>query len=398
MQQILSTVLIDDPRTIAWHTLSDADWTMLTTVAQAEGVVPLVCQAFDAFEWPTHLPVAVRHGLLLERYHTTAQTLLIHGELRRLLGVLAPALPVVVLKGAALGPTVYGNPALRSLSDIDLLVPHAQLDVATALLSTLGYHVDKMSSMAPGAEHRITYHRQLRGGPGNHVVIELHWNLIANEADWRAPDVTWFWQHTCAWFPCNDAQQWGDIPPVLQFTPTVQVLYLAAHLALQHGGAGARLIWLYDLHLLLTQKDAHIDWTLLIEQARRLRWAAGIAAALDAVQRVFSTPIPNGICAVLDAAAARDDRQFVQQKITGASVTVTLEWLNVLALPARARMHFLLDVCFPRPAYIRWRYALDAARLWPLGYMRHWRYLAHKSVRLMQERVRASVLRRGTQQ
>jgi len=104
-------------------------------------------------------------------------------------------IPVVILKGAALATTIYPNPALRPLSDIDLLIPRQHLEPAVQALKSLGYR-EPYPEMAPELNRAIHYHTHLRGGPQQSVAVELHWNLVAGDTDWRTPSLDWFWTQT----------------------------------------------------------------------------------------------------------------------------------------------------------------------------------------------------------
>ena len=63
------------------------------------------------------------------------------------LAAIGPALegagiPVIVLKGAALGPALFGDPALRTMGDVDLLVRRDQQEAAGRVLLAQGYVAD----------------------------------------------------------------------------------------------------------------------------------------------------------------------------------------------------------------------------------------------------------------
>ncbi|MER3458636.1 MAG: hypothetical protein C4309_08450, partial [Chloroflexota bacterium] len=51
----------------------------------------------------------------------------------------AASIPAIVLKGPALALTIYPDPALRVIGDLDLLVRREQVEQAMAALHSLGY-------------------------------------------------------------------------------------------------------------------------------------------------------------------------------------------------------------------------------------------------------------------
>lgn len=348
----------------------------LARLAQEHGVEPLLQRAL-ARHAAAPITTAQQAALQAVAAVAVAHNLLIYHALAELLAALAPHTTVVVLKGVALGPVLYPATTLRSLRDIDLLVPREDMPAALSILNDAGYrHVPEI---APGINQQIEHHEHLEGGPHQSIAVDLHWNLVSGDADWRTPPMEWFWQQTEPWQPQGNARLAAIVEaaaaqgqPVQQLTPTANLLYLAAHCMLQHGGAQARLIWLYDLHLLLTTCAARIDWPQVLEHAAAFRWAAALRAALLETGRCFGTPLPEG---VLDALAQRADAktsQFVQRKATTLPTSTMDEWLKISAQRWPVRWRMIARLLLPTPGYIRWRYASSRALPVPLGYGYHW--------------------------
>lgn len=341
-------------------------------MAQTDGVLPLLTWHLERLGWPEAMPSDLKSALRLGYYSAVAQSSLMHTELERVLAALAPITTVVVLKGAALAPTIYPAIALRPLSDIDLLVPEQDLAAATAALQALGYA--EMPELAPGINQLVEYHSRLQGGPRGSVTVELHWRLVAGAADWRSPSHDWFWQQIEPW-------QVDTMPRAWQLTPAAHLLYLAAHLVLQHGAGQARLIWLYDLHLLVTQHGAHINWPATIAQARHFRWTDALHTALRAARDYFDTPLPEDLLPALQVSIDRAPTEFARRK-AGAAPTATIgEWLKLQSLEPRARLQFITSLLCPSPEYIRWRYQPRPA-IWPLCYPYHWLRIARAGLEI----------------
>lgn len=348
----------------------------LAWLAQEHGIEPLLQRALAGSSVPSITP-AQRVALQAAATTAVAHNLLIYHALADLLRALVPQTTVVVLKGVALGPVLYPATSLRSLRDIDLLVPRASIPAALRILNDTGYvHVPEL---APGINQQIEHHEHLEGGPHHSIAVDLHWNLVSGDADWRTPPMEWFWQQTEPWQPQGsprlarivaDAVAQGR--SIQQLTPTANLLYLAAHCMLQHGGAQARLIWLYDLHLLLTVCAARIDWLEVLERAAAFRWAAALHAALLETQRCFGTPLPAGVLAALAQRTDAMTSQFVQRKATTLPTSTMDEWLKISAQRWPVRWRMIGRLLVPTPGYIRWRYASARSLPLPLGYGYHW--------------------------
>ena len=89
-------------------------------------------------------------------------------------GLEAAGIPVLVLKGPAVGVMGYGDPSLRSYQDIDLLVTPEALPLARDVLLGLGYSQDYLpasETLLIDGDHALEF-----TGPGSRV--ELHGALI----------------------------------------------------------------------------------------------------------------------------------------------------------------------------------------------------------------------------
>jgi len=326
----------------------------------------------------TALPLtkAARERCAQAYYHTAARNMLLYQELASILEALKGAeVPVVVLKGAALAATLYPSIGLRPMGDIDLLVPQARLPEALACLKALGYS-ELIPPMAPGLNRVVGRHVGLDGDKDIPLHVEIHWTLAAGEHDRYAPSMAWFWQQTEEWKLEGGGWKGESIlhspSSAFQLTPTAHLLYLAAHLALQHGGAQAQPIWFYDIDLLARRRGDRLDWDELLRRAQEFRWAAALHAALQGAQDRFGTPLPQGF---LDALAETYDRRaarLVERKANPLQ-TRALRVRNVMAaLDWQARLRLALAIALPSPAYMRWRYKPRPKWLWPLCYLCRW--------------------------
>jgi hypothetical protein len=81
-------------------------------------------------------------------------------------------IPALNLKGVALADRLYGDPSLRTFSDLDILVPARSLAEAADRCETLGYEpYDEEPGDLP------TLHRRLRSEAGVLPPLELHWRV-----------------------------------------------------------------------------------------------------------------------------------------------------------------------------------------------------------------------------
>lgn len=345
---------------------SESQWNELVASAVRERVAAALAHVVLEDD---DVPENARRELASALYNTGACNLLLYRELARVLEESAThdeTSAPILLKGGALASTVYADIALRPMSDLDLLIRRDELPAWKDCLSRLGYQ-PASPEMAKGLAEAVHYQLAYRGGPDGDVVIELHWNLVAGDADWRAPDVDWFWHQSVPWPGIEDL----GCPGTLQLTPLANVLYLSAHAMLQHGGARARLVWLYDIHLVVERSADSIDWRHVIDQARDFRWDAAVARALERCHELFGTVVPETVVDELSRGASAEASAHVQAKANIEASRASLVWREFLCLRATGRLQLLVAILFPTPAYMKWRYP-NAGAVWPLAYPYRW--------------------------
>lgn len=357
---------------VDWASFTLADWALLRKMADTEGVAPLMHWTFKRSKVETlNVPRAISSQLETAYYNNVALNQLLFTELGRILEALDEAvIPVIVLKGASLAETLYPDVALRPMSDLDLLVPRQHLVAAERSLQLLGYSKEH-PYYSLRLNRRIGHHLNFKGGASGNVEVEIHWSLIAGDEDWRTPPISWFWEQT---------KEWEGRRPALIFTPTAQLLYLASHLTLQHSVTEARLLWLYDINLLIRQNKDSLNWPELITQAQDYGWESAMYAALNKVEEYFNPSIPEPILEVLAQTHDQRANYLVHRKTQPTQTDITTSWNRLLSLSWPARLHYVIVKTFPSPDFIRWLYDPQPEWLWPLYYPYRWLSLIGKGL------------------
>ena len=63
-------------------------------------------------------------------------------------------------------------------------------------------------------------------------------------------------------------------------SPTATLLYLIAHLKLQHGSSEPKLLWYFDIHQLILMIGQYIDWDVVWKKAKDFNWYEGTQETL----------------------------------------------------------------------------------------------------------------------
>jgi hypothetical protein len=261
----------------------------------------------------------------------------------------------VVLKGMAACLRDYPEPHLRTMGDIDLLVPPETLPVVESLLLDLGYHQE--SDDPP--EYYETHHHSM---PFCHwqtgVWVEVHTGLFPPEAPIATNDV---------FSPVSIAKDRapfefrGLVTSVLD--DELHLIYTCAHWA-QTVNTERGLLPLLDVVYLLRQRGARIDWARVCARLERSAAAPRVWLMLAWLDRHGLIELPPGILARLDRLSRGLDgfsgrilQRIVSRYIVGGAPfgrlatesSVTKVWDTLLAPRAAAHNLLLLPYHFLFP-------------------------------------------------
>lgn len=316
----------------------------LLELARAEGVVALVS---DRLGEGLNVPASVRDEFADAARSLVAAHLVLEAECRRVLGVIHQAgIPVLLLKGLALGQWLFPAAYLRESSDIDLLFSNrSDADRAAAAIAGHGYSV----LFAPGdMAHEFSCRRD---APWSQVDLDMHWHLL-NVPLFRGL------------LPFDELLAGSiSLPRMAPGTRGLGRVHAFAHACMHRAsnlcaGLGDRLKWLYDLHLLAGSFTA-ADWQELTELSAQHGLCGICAEGIDATATVFGTAVPANVREALRAgrthesldASRLSDWKYMQRR-------------NLASLPSlRERARWLQQTVFPPREYLRELYGGDAGTL-----------------------------------
>jgi len=156
------------------------DWEAVINLAQRHNVSPFLYHILRPHR--DRIPVVAHQTLQTLYYYAVARSLYRERQLREALDVLeAVGVPVVLLKGAAVAYTVYPDPALRTMGDLDLWIPREQLEQARSALQRLGYTLHSKRNRPLALHDAYLGETQLLSNDPTRGLIELHWNVFPGE-------------------------------------------------------------------------------------------------------------------------------------------------------------------------------------------------------------------------
>lgn len=183
---------------------------------------------------------------------TLAYNIILAGELKNILRLAGETgIDIILLKGAALIAQVYKNPALRPMTDIDILVCPLQFPAVKKLLNDIGYE-----DVSRGPEDFVKY------VGGKLIDIDVHTGLI---------NLTRIPSRAAGLRLDYDSLKQGasriefDGESVFILSPEDCLIDLSVHLVLHHGMDG--LLWFLDVFYFLGS-GTQINWDVVVRRAR----------------------------------------------------------------------------------------------------------------------------------
>jgi hypothetical protein len=281
----------------------------------------------------------------------------------------------ILFKGTALAYEIYSAPFLRPRGDTDLLVPSHMRDKVGLVLERIGFAAEPSEMVG----HQASY-SWADSAAGMAHTLDLHWRIINS-------------QFLSNLFSYEELRAKAHSLPPLNETAVAVSRVHALALACVHRAihkqvpyyvdghacyGGDRLIWLYDIHLLvelLTPSQQHEFLEVVERKGLRTICLEGIELA----QARFHTAVPR---VVHDALARPGPAEAAARYLNGSAARrLASDFLAVKGV--RGKFSFLVKLFFPPESYMRQKYPM-ARRSWlPSLYVRRIgsRLLAYSTIR-----------------
>ena len=332
------------------------DWRQLLSLAEHHSVLPLVYQTLRGYS--AVVPSAISDNLRARYELNARRNLKFTGELFRVLDCLeANAIPSIPFKGPVLAETVYGDLALRTFSDLDVLVRPDDVLRAETALRTLRYAPSSPLSGAMKCAYLASGYELAFDGPAGRNLLEIQWNILPK---FYAVDLD------CGEFFERSVMVTVGGRRVRSLSAEDLLLALCVHAA-KH--AWIRLCWLRDIAGVLQSQT--LDWSLVEQRSSKLGIGRMVAISLLLANRLLGASIPDFVTALgrADHGAARISEQIVRDLPAAEEYdSESLRYFRLmLGLRERARdkLRFLFRLAFT-PSIGEWAVVRLPAGLFPL--------------------------------
>lgn len=224
----------------------------------------------------------VLEALRGEHLLTATRNLRLMGELREILKQFdAHGVSGIPFKGPLLAIDVYGDPALRSFGDLDILVRKEDLPAARQILATRGYlRAQTLTSGQQAALYR-SGHEDVFVRDGE-FVVELQWQPAKAVFQISVDLAAW-------WARAENRCLAGR--PVRTLARDDLLLLLCVH-GSRH--AWERLTWICDVAETI-RNSPHLNWGAVVSQASESRLSRSVRLGLYLAEHLLDAPVPDSV-------------------------------------------------------------------------------------------------------
>jgi len=346
----------DDP---GWTGASDVTVDSFLDGLNFHGLTPVfwywINQHGFCKNWPDSLLSEIKNIAMQE----AASDLLLELELKKVLqALLEIGIQPVLLKGTPLSFSLYPQPGLRPRCDTDFLIAKEDMIKGSALMEQLGYE-SLYDAKVELLNSQMTFIKQDQLKVSH--AYDIHWQVNNNSRSFSAE---LNYSHLLSTSK--------TIPRLGQNARTpdkVDALLLACfHRAGHFSQMGDRLIWLYDIHLLVCALDEH-EFALFYQKAKKMTIATICSDAILTAQDWFNTSLTEAMVKRLSRLPVSEPSiaYLTTGRQAGIKHHALLDLKDLSSLSEK--LHYLYQKVFPPVNYMLWRYDTKRKYLLPFLYL-----------------------------
>ncbi len=332
---------LKDDKTIdrGGHALTEAEWKELVGLATRQCVASILFKTMEAH--PDQIPHEVLRELRTTYFKYAARGFMLYHEFTKIFEILQKdGIPFIVLKGADLGETVYGDVALRPISDLDLLIQQKDIPRMTEVLGRMEYTMDP-SNIPDRAGHHLRPF--LKKGT---VPVEVHWDIDGQRIS-SADQMEGLWGRA-------RSGRIGGVN-VLVLSREDMLLHLSLHAGYHH--FSLKLISLCDIHEILQRYTDEIAWDQLLEMAGQWKATKALFLTLRLAQDLLTAKVPPRVLCALTPPDFHDqylsfakeeifaERKFITESLAQMYTARKMrDRLNIAArrfFPSKEQLHLI---------------------------------------------------------
>ena len=259
--------------------LTDNDWEDILKEARSQGIAPILFHSLKPLQSALNIPEQILDVLRQNYLNSSARNMRLFQKLLQILTIFnRENIPVILLKGAHLAKLVYESPALRPMSDIDLLAKEDDLLKIHHLLIENGFSTLKQDQGAI-LRHMAPYKKN------NFPALEIHYNIaiLPNNKRIESADL---WERAQKLTP--------EGVNIMTLSPEDLLLHLCAHTSIQHGFDNG-LTPYFDIRQTLEHYNEILNWEIIAGRAKEWGLERSVDLMLLLTDKFIGLPLPEQI-------------------------------------------------------------------------------------------------------
>ncbi|OQA02323.1 MAG: hypothetical protein BWY70_00046 [Bacteroidetes bacterium ADurb.Bin408] len=280
---------------------NQVDWSFFVQFSVSQGTAPFFYKIIKEHHLETLVPESVFNAVQGSYYHVLSKNVRAQEELKKILKIFNDAsIKTLLIKGMASAEYIYGDPGLRPMSDIDLLVENKQLLTAEQLLFDMGF-----VNTEPYKSYKLrtlNIYNHLNAFQNSRVKIELHHDLSSSHHIIRFPTEK-------VWDGAQIVNFGDENTHILK--DEWNLIYLSIHLVSHFIKKNIRLNNFVDIAELIKVKQDKIDWSFIAEQCKIYNIRLPVFRAFSISRTYFHAPVPNEVIHQLDEGQDALEAQFI---------------------------------------------------------------------------------------
>jgi len=365
------------------------DWDCFLRKARENGISAVVYSKLKEIKKDCpQIPSFIFKDLKKDYFLNATKNSLIFEELGKVLETVRKVrLQVIVLKGAVLAKNMYGNLALRPMTDVDLLIKKEDLLCLDEQLKILGYKPSDIS--VEDIDFSSTYLTTLdyRSLSSNSPSFHIHWHFVnstvPNESYIKRIKIEDIWQ---------DAEK-TNIANVetLVMVPHHLLIHLSEH-ALRVTHSLSKLSFFCDIDEAVNFYQERLDWERLIKESLKFNLNRMVYISLYFTAKFLETKIPENVLSKLKPERFSLGERIFMNSISNNKRFPGLSYLVHLAMNSGflKKMNFLEKTLFPPPQIMAQRSYIPRSKF---SYIRYVQRISEVLSRLAKTLSQSFILR-----
>jgi hypothetical protein len=341
--------------------LSLPQWYALLRMLEWNMFLPYVYKCISQRASGSRPPVEV-YEIMKGRYlQSMVKSMASERQLKELLSAFGREnIRVIVIKGQAAAWSLYPDPAMRPVTDIDILVRPGDVHRSGVVLEKLGYRCLKK-------KYRISierYHEEkFERDKAKDCMVEIQWNI----------------------FPFYAINELADTEPLFAravkvkmngisfdtLHPVDALIFSSNHMVYGHSTVGIRLSWIIDTALMCNRLQPD-DWITLEKRCIDYLARSSVEKSLKMAECWSNLQIPGDFCDFSKWPEPSDKERLLNQFISTGNPVTGLRFAFSTSRSLKGKLRYLVSVAFPPPESIARSYPVASKWQLPVAYVRRW--------------------------